>query len=105
MLDAMLEIANTAGKPIFGSEIEQVKKGCVAGEGLEYYQLGIQTGKMAAKILRGDIKASDMKYETVTDNFLYINKDAMNALKLALPEALSSRAIDALTYTNGAETK
>lgn len=105
MLDALLDIANSAGKPIFGSEIEQVKKGCVAGEGLEYYQLGIQTGKMAAKILRGDSKASDMNYETVTDNYLYINKNALSALNLTLPESLSSRAIDALTYTNGQETK
>ena len=105
MLDSMLDIANTAGKPIFGSEIEQVKKGCVAGEGLEYYQLGIQTGKMAAKILRGDIKASDLKYETVTDNYLYINKDALASLNLTLPDTLASRAIDALTYTASAETK
>ena len=57
-LDIMLDKALEAGKPIFGSEIEQVKKGCLAGEGLEYVDLGVQTGKMAAKILRGEAKAS-----------------------------------------------
>ena len=49
-LDVMLDKATAAGKPIFGSEIEQVKKGCIAGEGLEYFDLGVQTGKIAARI-------------------------------------------------------
>ena len=38
--------------PVFGSEVEQVKIGCLAAMGLDYYELGIQTGKMAAKILK-----------------------------------------------------
>ncbi len=42
--------------PVFGSEIEQVKSGCVASMGIDYYQLGIKTGKMAAKILKGEEK-------------------------------------------------
>jgi len=52
-LPVILEAANARGIPVFGSEIEQVKIGCVAGEGLEYYELGKQTGKMAAKVIKG----------------------------------------------------
>ena len=91
-LDIMLEKANNAGKPIFGSEIEQVKKGCVAGEGLEYFDLGIQTGKMAAKILRGEAKASEIPYETVTGNHLYVNKAAAESLNIELTDAVIERA-------------
>ena len=34
-LALVLDKANAAGKPVFGSEIEQVKLGCVAAEGLD----------------------------------------------------------------------
>ena len=32
--------------------------------GIDYYQLGIETGKMAAKILKGEEKASETPYIT-----------------------------------------
>ena len=51
VLGSILEKTNEVGIPVYGSEIEQVELGCVAGAGLDYVQLGIQTGKMAAQIL------------------------------------------------------
>ena len=51
-------MANEAKIPVFGSEIEQVKIGCLAAEGLDYVELGRQTGKMAAQVLKGEKKAS-----------------------------------------------
>ncbi len=50
----ILDKANAANIPVFGSEIEQVKLGCLAAEGLDYVALGKQTGKMAAKVLKGE---------------------------------------------------
>lgn len=90
-LDLMLDKAHAAGKPIFGSEIEQVKKGCLAGEGLEYFDLGVQTGKMAARILRGEA-ASSIPFETVTDNYLYINTETAEELGITFPEVVTARA-------------
>jgi len=87
----MIDKATAAGKPIFGSEIEQVKKGCIAGEGLEYFDLGIQTGKMAARILNGE-SAEDIPYETVTGNFLYVNAAKAQELGIALTDAVNERA-------------
>ena len=57
-LATILDKANEKNIPVFGSEIEQVKIGCVAAEGLDYIALGKQTGKMAAQILKGEKKAS-----------------------------------------------
>ena len=56
-LPTVLGMANEKGIPVFGSEIEQVKIGCLAAEGIEYTQLGIDTGKMAAKVLKGEAKS------------------------------------------------
>ena len=93
-LALVLDKANTAGKPVFGSEIEQVKLGCVASEGLEYYELGRQTGAMAAKILKGEAQASEMPYEIIEEASLYVNSAAMAALNMTLPEELAARAQD-----------
>lgn len=82
VLPSILEKTNDAGIPVYGSEIEQVKLGCVASAGIEYVALGKQTGMMAAKILKGEAKAEEMPYETVTSFEIYVNPDAMAALHL-----------------------
>lgn len=93
-LPLILDRANAKGIPVFGSEIEQVKLGCVASEGIEYIGLGRQTGKMAAKILKGEKKASEIPYEIVEESSLYINSDVMETFGFTLPEDLIDRAID-----------
>lgn len=85
-LSAELDAANKEGIPVFGSEIDQVKAGCIGCEGLDYYQLGIQTGKMAAKVLKGEAKASEMKYETITKPSAYINTAVAKNLNITVPD-------------------
>ena len=94
-LALMLDKANTAGKPVFGSEIEQVKLGCVASEGLDYIALGRQTGLMAAKVLKGEAAAGEIPYEIITEPSLYVNSNALAAFGIALPEELNARATEA----------
>lgn len=91
-LALMLDKANAAGKPVFGSEIEQVKLGCVAAEGLDYIALGRQTGLMAAKVLKGEAKASEIPYEIITEPGLYVNMDALASFGIELSDALKARA-------------
>lgn len=91
-LQTVINEANGVGIPVFGSEVEQVKAGCVASMGLEYYELGKQTGKMAAKILKGEAKASEMNFEIITEPSLYVNTAAAEKVNLTLPEEFVSRA-------------
>ena len=77
-------LANNAKIPVFGSEIEQVKSGCVASMGIDYYQLGIETGKMAAKILKGEEKASETPYITASKAELYVNTAAADKIGMKL---------------------
>ena len=94
-LALVLDKANAAGKPVFGSEIEQVKLGCVAAEGLDYIALGRQTGLMAAKVLSGEAKASEIPYEIITEPQLYVNSEALAKFSIVLSDELSARAIEA----------
>lgn len=52
-LSVVIEAANKAKIPVYGSEIEQVKNGCLASYSIDYVALGQKTGEMAIKVLGG----------------------------------------------------
>ena len=92
-LSVLLEKANAAKIPVFGSEEEQVKNGCLASAGLDYFNLGIQAGKMAARVLGGE-KVSDIPYETLKESKLTVNSGVAAQLGITLPEEVVSKADD-----------
>lgn len=92
VLGSILEKTNEVGIPVYGSEIEQVELGCVAGAGLDYVQLGIQTGKMAAQILTGKATCADLPYETIENYGLYVNSSALTEMGLTLPDDVAQTA-------------
>lgn len=93
-LPTILEKANEKGIPVFGSEIEQVKNGCLAAEGIDYIALGKQTGKMAAQVLKGEKKASEMNYEIITEPGFYVNTKVAEDLGIQIPEELLDSAVE-----------
>ena len=86
-LQTVLDKANNAGIPVFGSEIEQVKSGCVASMGIDYFQLGVETGAMAAKILKGEATAQDTNFITASKAELYVNTAAADKIGMKLDES------------------
>lgn len=96
-LPAILEMANEKKIPVFGSEIEQVKIGCLAAEGLDYIELGRQTGKMAAQILKGEKKASEFPYETIEEASFYVNEEVAKNLDIEIPSELKDKAAECFT--------
>lgn len=93
-LQVVLDAANKKGIPVFGSEIEQVKVGCLASEGLDYVELGKQTGHMAAKVLKGEAKASELNFEVIKGASFYGNTKVAENLGITLPESLVSDAAE-----------
>ena len=93
-LQTVIAKATDAGIPVFGSEVEQVKAGCVASMGLEYFELGKQTGHMAAKVLKGEAKASEMNYEVISEPSLYVNTAAADKVSLALDDDFVASAYE-----------
>ena len=92
-LASILDKANAAGKPIFGSEIEQVKNGCIASEGVEYIALGKQTGLMAAQVLEGAF-GGDIPFFSSEGGDMCFNPDVAAALGITIPQADLDRGID-----------
>ena len=93
-LPTILEKANEKGIPVFGSEIEQVKIGCLAAEGIDYIQLGKQTGKIAAQILKGEKKASEIPYEIISEPGFYVNTKVAENLGIEVPSELADSAVE-----------
>ncbi len=93
-LPTILEMAFEKNIPVFGSEIEQVKIGCLAAQGIDYVALGKQTGAMAAQVLKGEIKASEIPFETVTEVALYYNSAVAEKLGLTIDAAVIETAAE-----------
>lgn len=93
-LATLLAKAEDANIPVFGSEVEQVENGCLASMGLEYVELGVQTGKMAAKILRGEAAAEEMNYELISEFGLYVNTAVAENLGITIDEAYLENAVE-----------
>ncbi len=78
-------ICQPAGIPVIAGE-EGICSGCgVATLSISYYDLGYTTGQMAAKILKGEAKISEMaiEYAPVTKKY---NADICQALGLTAPD-------------------
>lgn len=95
VLPSILEKTDAASIPVYGSEIEQVKLGCVASAGIDYIKLGKQTGQMAAKILKGETTAEEMPYETIETYDIYLNSNSLTNMGITVPDDISQIAIDA----------
>lgn len=93
-LQTVLDKANTQGIPVFGSEIEQVRNGCVASMGIDYFELGRETGLMAAKILKGEAAAQDTPYISASAAELYVNTAAAEKIGMTLDESYISTAAE-----------
>lgn len=93
-LATILDKANQAKVPVFGSEIEQVKCGCLAAEGLDYVELGRKTGEMAAMILKGQSKAEEQPFEQISEASLYLNTKVAENLGIQLSEELVKEAAE-----------
>lgn len=91
-LPIILDKASKKNIPVFGSEIEQVKIGCLASMGLDYFDLGKQTGKMAAQVLDGEKEASEINFEIIEEFAFYGNKAVADNLGISFPEELVSSA-------------
>ncbi len=74
-------ICTEAGIPVFTSYGGAI---CYASLAIDYYQLGVETGKMAAKILLGEAKPADIEVATLTPTRTY-NEELCAQLGIEVP--------------------
>ncbi len=85
----ILPITNEKKIPIFGSEIEQVKVGCVASSSIDYVDVGKSAGKSAAEILGGK-SADSINVAYITDPTMYYNSSVCELLGIEVPTEIAA---------------
>lgn len=93
-LQTVLAAANDAKIPVFGSEVEQVKNGCVAAVGIDYVALGKQTGEMAAKVLKGEATAAETPFEICEGGNVYVNTEAAGNIDFTISDDVLGEATE-----------
>ncbi|HPA61208.1 MAG TPA: ABC transporter substrate-binding protein, partial [Clostridia bacterium] len=86
-LDLVLDQTDAAGLPVYGSEVEQVKNGCVAAVGIDYLELGRKTGLIAVRVLQGE-SADSIPFEVLSEFDLFYNQEVLTRMGLNVPEEL-----------------
>lgn len=88
-LSVLLEKANAANIPVYGSEIEQVNNGCIASISLDYVALGEKTAQMALDVLNGK-DPQTMAVGTISEGTPVVNTDVLAQFGIELPEAYAN---------------
>ena len=84
-LSTLLHATDAAGIPVFGSEEEQVRNGCVASESLDYVALGAETGRMAASVLSGESDIMSLPVSVVADSSPVYSSANLAKFNITLP--------------------
>ena len=90
--EALLQVAESSSVPVIGAEGDTVERGAVGTYGIDYEQLGYQTGEMAVRVLVEGADPAEMPIETQTELTLIVNRAAAERQGVELSEDLLERA-------------
>lgn len=80
-----------ARKPVFAGDSTSIKAGAVGGYTIDYYQVGKEGAKLAARILRGE-KAGDIPVLIMHEGVLELNLVSAGKLGINFPPDVVSKA-------------
>ncbi|QYY24073.1 ABC transporter substrate-binding protein [Diaphorobacter sp. MNS-0] len=89
--ESLVKVGQEAKVPLVASDTDSVKRGAIAALGINYRDLGEQTGRMVARILKGE-KPGDIKPEVSTKMELFVNPGAAEKQGVKLSDALVKSA-------------
>jgi putative ABC transport system substrate-binding protein len=92
-LEAIVKICDQNKIPLVAGDPDSVKRGAVAAYGFDYYDLGTQTGAMAAQVLSGT-PIADIPVEFAANLQLSVNEEAAAAQGVTLPQDLIDQAVN-----------
>jgi putative ABC transport system substrate-binding protein len=91
--DGIARVCREGKIPLFASDADVLEKGALAVRGPDQYELGRQTGRMVAKILRGEVKAEDLGTEYPEKVGVYLNRKTATELGITFPEAVKKQQV------------
>lgn len=89
--EALVKVGTDAKVPLIASDTDSVVRGAIAAVGINYYDLGVQTGEMVARILKGE-KPGSIPSESSEKLELFVNPGAAQKQGVKLDEAFIKSA-------------
>lgn len=86
------DVFTKAGIPIIGEQIEMVRQGALLSISAGYYRMGFSGGRIAARLLAGDVTPSEIAIVKQQDPEMVINMRQVKALHVQVPSDLWQRA-------------
>ncbi|HJV06345.1 MAG TPA: ABC transporter substrate-binding protein [Chromobacteriaceae bacterium] len=93
--ESLVAVANQAKIPLIAADADSVKRGAIAALGMNYYDMGRQTGKIVARILKGE-KAGKIAPQVGNKLTLIVNASAAQKQGAPLSAALQKEAKDTI---------
>lgn len=92
VVNLITEKAIKAKKIAFGAESAHVKGGALITQGVDYYEMGKEAGKIAIDILKNGKNPSEITFKKMDLNDIVINSKTLAAIGISLPEDIKSKA-------------
>ena len=93
-LDSILAVTDAYGIPVFGSEIEQVKAGCLAASSIDYNEVGSIAGGMAAAILANEAAPEALGCRVVSSPTPCYSPAVAQKLGISVPNMVGLVAVE-----------
>lgn len=90
-LESVLQVTYENKIPLITGDTDSVVRGSLASLGMDYYKLGLQTGEIVYKIIKG-AKPADTPVETLKDLELFVNLKTAEKIDFKIPDEVIKKA-------------
>ena len=90
-LEAAVSVAEQNKIPLYAGDTDSIPRGAIATVGFNYHDIGLQTGKIVARVLKGE-KPGDIPVTFATGTDLVVSKAAAAKMGVTIPDAVLQRA-------------
>lgn len=91
-LESVIQVAQDNELPLFVGELDSVERGGFAAYGFNYEDIGYEAGLLAAQILKGEKKPSELPVQYPQNLKLVINKKAAKEMNIELKDEWNEQA-------------
>jgi len=94
-LEAVVKIGEDYNKPVFGSDPNHPLRGVIAAAGVSMYDVGVESGKMAVRVLQGE-KPGNIAVTKGVMSKLTVNLAAAERMGVTIPKSILREATEIL---------
>ena len=92
-MQTIVDVANQYKLPVIPSVDTMVEQGGLATVGINQYELGVQTGKMVAEVLKGNSVPATTPIYTFETGDIIINQKQAEFLGISIDKEIRDKAI------------